>query len=360
MDCPTAREAFSDYIDGALADEAGRTLDAHLGQCEACRRELGSMRSAVSLVEDLPKVTAPTTILDRVRSHVANQGSPAKGPTPLISGPWRWAIAAAAAAALALAILVGLTSPDDGDDADARAPVAGVGKDDPGTGGAGVPGPDEPGKRAGDPAVARSPGTGPGSDSATPQTPDGKNAGPGPDNMATRNGTTPEVGPLDKLPDITPIPSPERERAGNGGLRIYIGPRSEFSGANGAPLKATGELHDTRSGVHTAPTGSPGAGAGRPREGVVLHTPNLVLRVDDLDDVSGSVRTMLRDSGAEFTRSRSKDLVRFVAVLRGARAKRLINELRELEGVEVALESLPQLRDDAGPTTLVIQLSPSD
>jgi len=178
--------------------------------------------------------------------------------------------------------------------------------------------------------------------------------------MATRKGADLTLDPI-RLPGITPIPSPDGERTGNGGPRIYIGPRSGFSGANGAPLRTTEELRTPYGTSGPAPVQDyPDDERRSSHQGPVVQTPNLILRVRDVDGASVRLRTMLQDSGTEFSLSRDTGVVRVVAVLRAAEAKRLAAVLREQEGAEVALERLSELKSRVSPTTVVIQLNSAD
>ncbi|MBI1737285.1 MAG: zf-HC2 domain-containing protein [Candidatus Rokubacteria bacterium] len=66
MTCADARERFSDLVDDRLAAADRITLDAHLGGCAACRRELKRFRATVALVRSIEPARAPAGFVDRV------------------------------------------------------------------------------------------------------------------------------------------------------------------------------------------------------------------------------------------------------------------------------------------------------
>ena len=95
-------ETLSDYLDGRLQESVAGRVDRQVIDCDACRKELESLRSTVLLLRQLPEATPP-------RSFTL-AGPPAQPvearPLPLLKIP-QWAYAAAAsAAALVLAVLV--------------------------------------------------------------------------------------------------------------------------------------------------------------------------------------------------------------------------------------------------------------
>lgn len=95
-------ETLSDYLDGRLQESVAARVDRQVIDCDACRKELESLRSTVLLLRQLPEATPP-------RSFTL-AGPPAQPvearPLPLLKTP-QWVYAAAAsAAALVLAVLV--------------------------------------------------------------------------------------------------------------------------------------------------------------------------------------------------------------------------------------------------------------
>jgi predicted anti-sigma-YlaC factor YlaD len=53
MNCPEAREAFSDLYDGALSGPPLADLSRHLDGCPACRAEWAAFRRAMHALQDL-------------------------------------------------------------------------------------------------------------------------------------------------------------------------------------------------------------------------------------------------------------------------------------------------------------------
>ena len=66
MTCHDARERFSALLDEALDTGARVSLDAHLGGCAECRRELEAFRRTVALVRGIEPARAPAGFVDRV------------------------------------------------------------------------------------------------------------------------------------------------------------------------------------------------------------------------------------------------------------------------------------------------------
>jgi hypothetical protein len=95
------REQLSTYIDGALDAAAAGRLEAHLDDCESCRRELEQLRSTVSALRDLPEAQVPRSFaLSAERAAARPHAAPA---APLAFG---MRIAAAGVAVALAAVLV--------------------------------------------------------------------------------------------------------------------------------------------------------------------------------------------------------------------------------------------------------------
>jgi hypothetical protein len=80
--CHDARERFSELIDERLTAADRAALDAHLGECPACRAELDVFRSTVTLVRSLGPARAPAHLADRVIA-AARQATPPRVPRRL-------------------------------------------------------------------------------------------------------------------------------------------------------------------------------------------------------------------------------------------------------------------------------------
>lgn len=99
MDCQTARDHFSRYLDRRLLPDARSALDAHLGGCAACQQEwklYGRVFAAVSELTEEPEL----------RSFVAPREAPGeldRRPAPITSISWR-RVRAASAVVVLLAI----------------------------------------------------------------------------------------------------------------------------------------------------------------------------------------------------------------------------------------------------------------
>ena len=53
LTCQELVEIVSDYLEGALAEEDRERFDAHLQECEGCRRYLDQMRTTIRVVGTL-------------------------------------------------------------------------------------------------------------------------------------------------------------------------------------------------------------------------------------------------------------------------------------------------------------------
>jgi putative zinc finger protein len=93
MDCKKMREVLDAYVDRELSVDAAAQADAHIVECNACRRaveHLARLREAVKTAAGRPE--APVELIERVRSSV----SP------------RWPRAAAVQAIAATLVLAGV------------------------------------------------------------------------------------------------------------------------------------------------------------------------------------------------------------------------------------------------------------
>ncbi len=66
MTCHDAHELFSDWTDDALTAEERCRVDAHLGQCADCRKELDRFTATVALLHRTERPRAPAGFVDRV------------------------------------------------------------------------------------------------------------------------------------------------------------------------------------------------------------------------------------------------------------------------------------------------------
>jgi len=72
MDCKKLREVLDAYVDRELSVDAAAQADAHIAECDACRRaveNLARLREAVRTAAGKPE--APAELVERVRSSVS-------------------------------------------------------------------------------------------------------------------------------------------------------------------------------------------------------------------------------------------------------------------------------------------------
>jgi len=62
MEHEALRENLSAFLDGELAPDSRSEVEAHLGACEACRRELESLKKASARFREAGKVRAPAAL----------------------------------------------------------------------------------------------------------------------------------------------------------------------------------------------------------------------------------------------------------------------------------------------------------
>ena len=76
MNCAKLDERLIPYLDGKLAGNELREMEAHLGACAACRRRADEFRAVAGLLDELP-VIEPSPAFDlRVRARVAAAPAP--------------------------------------------------------------------------------------------------------------------------------------------------------------------------------------------------------------------------------------------------------------------------------------------
>jgi anti-sigma factor RsiW len=107
MDCTETRNHLLDSQRGTLTGELRARVDAHLGECEACRREDAVERAlSAALGERLPKPRAPEALRRSIEKRfVAESPRPSAGIRRVRRGPLF--ASAAFAAAVAAALLLG-------------------------------------------------------------------------------------------------------------------------------------------------------------------------------------------------------------------------------------------------------------
>jgi len=96
--CRNVRGMLSQYIDSRLDSEKKSLVERHLETCEACSRELESLRMTVQLLHRLPEVPTPRSFTVAVPER---RRESAFGPASL-----RWLRPATAVVAIALVVLL--------------------------------------------------------------------------------------------------------------------------------------------------------------------------------------------------------------------------------------------------------------
>ena len=76
MTCRSLRSRLSTYLDGGLEPAAARATGAHLETCAACRAYLASLQEAMDALAEMPRVSPPESIAERVleRLEVERRG----------------------------------------------------------------------------------------------------------------------------------------------------------------------------------------------------------------------------------------------------------------------------------------------
>ena len=92
MDHKSAKDLFSDYLDGELPEEQMRELKAHLDQCAACRAELEALERTLSSLSGLRPLPPPPDFGRKVQQRIRRRSrgrffSPETGLTRV---PWEW------------------------------------------------------------------------------------------------------------------------------------------------------------------------------------------------------------------------------------------------------------------------------
>lgn len=66
LTCRELVELVTDYLEGALPEHERARFDAHLAQCDGCRRHLAQMRAAISTLGRLRDDDLPPELRDRL------------------------------------------------------------------------------------------------------------------------------------------------------------------------------------------------------------------------------------------------------------------------------------------------------
>lgn len=105
MSCTRTREMLDDHVDGALAPDDARAVEAHLAGCAACRAEAEALADLVRGLAELPAEIEPPAAIRRA-IDLRLDAAPAGRRTAV--APW---LAAAAVLALAAALWLAVERP---------------------------------------------------------------------------------------------------------------------------------------------------------------------------------------------------------------------------------------------------------
>ena len=102
INCDTACDMMFDYIDGTLSEEDVSLLERHIGECEACKKELDERREMLALVK-LSRYNPPS----QLKSVVMEKVEKAPNKATILGAhrrflPWAGTVAAACAAVVIL------------------------------------------------------------------------------------------------------------------------------------------------------------------------------------------------------------------------------------------------------------------
>jgi hypothetical protein len=96
--CRKVRDMLSEYVDNRLGSEKKSLIERHVETCEACSKELESLRMTVQLLHIVPEVAVPRSFMVPVPQ---SRRESAFGPASL-----RWLRPATAIVAIALVVLL--------------------------------------------------------------------------------------------------------------------------------------------------------------------------------------------------------------------------------------------------------------
>jgi anti-sigma factor RsiW len=107
MDCKTAHEQLSAYLDGALPREVSVHVTAHVRSCPRCADELVRLRQLDRLLDEAPAARTPEGFPASVRQAAEDAGDAARKVIPLPARRYRIVARVAAMVALALGVSLG-------------------------------------------------------------------------------------------------------------------------------------------------------------------------------------------------------------------------------------------------------------
>ncbi|MCE5314524.1 MAG: zf-HC2 domain-containing protein [Armatimonadota bacterium] len=121
MGCSKIRKKLGFYLDKALDEQSLELVEAHLAECDACRRELAAMKTLVETAGQIEPVEPPATLHASILQAIENEKLSAE-PLAKVShqisvrewlasyaspGSLRWAAGAVAVGMIALMVMIG-------------------------------------------------------------------------------------------------------------------------------------------------------------------------------------------------------------------------------------------------------------
>ncbi len=104
IDCDAARSMMFDYVDGALCEADVLRLEAHISDCDACKRELADCRQMLGTVKN-SAYSVPSGLCDSVMNKIADMPQENGGLTKSLRfKPWMGALTAVCAALMILVV----------------------------------------------------------------------------------------------------------------------------------------------------------------------------------------------------------------------------------------------------------------
>ena len=92
MEHQSAKELFSDYLDGELSPEQTREVKAHLDECATCRAELEALERTLQSLSGLRPLPPPPDFGRKVQQRIRRRSSGRffNPETVLTRIPWEW------------------------------------------------------------------------------------------------------------------------------------------------------------------------------------------------------------------------------------------------------------------------------
>jgi anti-sigma factor RsiW len=92
MDHQSAKELFSQFLDGELPSDQVKELEAHLEQCDTCRAELEALKKTLSSLAGLAPVPPPQDFGRKVQQRIKRRSRGRFFPDEhwIQRVPWEW------------------------------------------------------------------------------------------------------------------------------------------------------------------------------------------------------------------------------------------------------------------------------